>query len=456
MSVRQIRNVVCVVIICGVVVLLVGCGADDDRQADVPPSYKLEVGQLLTYEGSSKFTSDRDSMTTTTKSEIWVVRQNPDGGWHCIARNRYNDRIDLACFDLAGDGRIEAGPYPAIRNIARQCFVVLARDPNRLRTGWQAIDEEEGKTYSYTFSRKSRPDKGRWVFERVTGGPVKDIYGISETSMVHFDAERGLVERIESRYTQTYGFVGKGEGLTRLRSVKAVGAESVNRLLADTDAYFSALESYGDVLSTLAEDPNSVDGKLAQAKDVLVAVRDRIVHPLAKEELERRLAGHDERIGYLKERAKKQAAVLNRPSPVWETTDLRGQPYSMEALRGKVVVLDFWYRGCGWCIRAMPQIKQVAEHFADRPVAVLGMNIDEDPNDAEFVMDTMELNYPNLKARGIPAKYGVRGYPTLVVIDRQGVVRRFHVGYTPRLSRDLIGTIEQFLPPTTSGADEAE
>ena len=38
--------------------------------------------------------------------------------------------------------------------------------------------------------------------------------------------------------------------------------------------------------------------------------------------------------------------------------------------RGKVVVLDFWYRGCGWCIRAMPQMKQLADDFSETPDAV--------------------------------------------------------------------------------------
>ena len=120
------------------------------------------------------------------------------------------------------------------------------------------------------------------------------------------------------------------------------------------------------------------------------------------------------------------AAVLDKPSPAWQTTDLSGGQRSIDGCRGKVVVLDFWYRGCGWCIRAMPQIKEVAAHHQGRPVEVLGMNTDDDEADARFVIDKLALNYPTLKAEGLPEKYGVRGYPTLVVIDQVGVVRRSH------------------------------
>ena len=95
----------------------------------------------------------------------------------------------------------------------------------------------------------------------------------------------------------------------------------------------------------------------------------------------------------------------------------------------------------------MPQIKEVADYFANQPVMVLGMNTDRDPADAEFVIEKMGLNYPNLKARGIPEKYGVRGYPTLIVIDQQGIVKGFHVGYSPHLRDDVISSVENLLNP---------
>jgi thiol-disulfide isomerase/thioredoxin len=114
--------------------------------------------------------------------------------------------------------------------------------------------------------------------------------------------------------------------------------------------------------------------------------------------------------------------------------------------RGKVVVLDFWYRGCGWCIRAMPQLNALAEQFRGRPVAVLGMNTDREKANAQFVVDAMGLKYMTLRAEGIPEKYKVRGFPTLILIDPEGTVRDVHVGYSPTLRAELARAIEDLLP----------
>jgi thioredoxin-related protein len=66
-------------------------------------------------------------------------------------------------------------------------------------------------------------------------------------------------------------------------------------------------------------------------------------------------------------------------------------------------------------------------------------------DDARFVIEKMSLNYPTLKAEGLPAKYSVQGFPTLVVIDQQGVVRKRHVGYSPTLKAELSKTIDELL-----------
>jgi thiol-disulfide isomerase/thioredoxin len=106
-------------------------------------------------------------------------------------------------------------------------------------------------------------------------------------------------------------------------------------------------------------------------------------------------------------------------------------------------------RGCGWCVRAMPQVRRLAERFANVPVVVLGMNTDDDAADAQLVIDALQLNYPTLKADGLPEKYEVRGFPTLLVLDQSGRVQDIRVGYSPTLFEDVAASIESLLanPP---------
>lgn len=455
MTAQKIIRIVRKIALGAIPVMLASCPASREQQADSSPSYKLKVGQVLTYEGSSKSEQAGRSFATSSKSQIWVVKQNADGSWRLIARNDFsfksNDRsheqVNLAAFNMHPDGRIDSEPKSVERNAARSCFITLPSDANLLRTTWEAFDKEQDEKHVYSFSPRSEPNKGRWVFQEVTTSRMNEIYGLSNASVVHFNANKGLVEKIELTSSQTYGARGKGTGTIKLESVKTVNQDFVNQLSADVQTYFRALKDYRELLSRLAEHPDAVDAELTKAKNVLLSAKDKVTNPIVTEALDGKLTQHDERISYYKKGAEQQSAVLNQPSPDWETVDFKGQTYSIKTLQGKVVVLDFWYRGCSWCIRAMPQIKRVADHFANQPVVVLGMNIDKDPADAEFVIEKMGLNYPNLKADDIPQKYGVRGYPTLIVIDQNGIVRSFHVGYSPDLRDDVIRTVEELLNP---------
>jgi len=457
MTAQKIIKIVRKIALRAIPVILASCPTSRGQQAGSYPSYKLKVGQALSYEGSSKSEQGGGSFATSSKAQIWVVKQNADGSRRLIARNKFSfksnvrshEQVNLAAFDMHPDGRIESEPKPVERNFARSCFITLPSDANLFRTTWEAFDKEQDEKHVYSFSPRSEPPKGRWAFQEVTTSPMNEIYGLSRSSVVHFNANKGLVEKIELTSSQTYGAKGKGTGTIKLKSVKTVNQDFVNQLSTDAQTYFRALKDYRELLSGLAEHPNAVDAQLTKAKDLLLSANDKVTNPIVTEALDSKLAQHDEgkRISYYKERARQQGAVLNQPSPDWETVDFKGQIYSIKTLRGKVVVLDFWYRGCGWCIRAMPQIKQVADYFANRPVVVLGMNIDRDAADAEFVIEKMGLNYPNIKAHSIPQKYGVRGYPTLIVIDQNSIVRSFHVGYSPDLRDDVIRAVEELLNP---------
>jgi thiol-disulfide isomerase/thioredoxin len=157
------------------------------------------------------------------------------------------------------------------------------------------------------------------------------------------------------------------------------------------------------------------------------------------------LQKHEALVKEYLETAALREKLVGKPSVDWSTTDLEGNPHALKDYRGKVVVLDFWYRGCGWCILGMPQIKDVAAQFQGKPVAVLGMNDDEKEDDATLVVQKLGLTYPNLKAKGLPDKYEIEGFPTLLILDQQGIVREVHVGYSPTLGDDVIKIVEHLL-----------
>jgi peroxiredoxin len=159
------------------------------------------------------------------------------------------------------------------------------------------------------------------------------------------------------------------------------------------------------------------------------------------------LASVDSDVASELDEQKQIAAIKDKPAFDLSGTDLEGKAHKLSDYRGKVVVLDFWYRGCGWCIRSMPQMKKVSEDFQGKPVIVLGLNTDSKIEDAKFVADAMELNYTTLRIdRDVAYKnFNVHGFPSMLLVDASGLVRDFEVGYSDDLRVRLDKSIQALL-----------
>jgi hypothetical protein len=73
------------------------------------------------------------------------------------------------------------------------------------------------------------------------------------------------------------------------------------------------------------------------------------------------------------------------------------------------------------------------------------VNTDAKEEDARRVVDKMGLNYPTLKAGDIPKDYKVEIFPTLIVIDQEGVVREIHLGYSETLREEISRVVDGLL-----------
>ena len=141
--------------------------------------------------------------------------------------------------------------------------------------------------------------------------------------------------------------------------------------------------------------------------------------------------------------------VIGQRAPPFTGTDLAGKRLSLKELRDQVVVLDFWATWCGPCILAMPLMQKLADDFADQPVSIIGINSDH-PQATKRVRQFLKSK--NLTFRqymdtdgSVSNAYQVMGIPHTVLIDRKGMVRHSHSGYSPRMNQELRSKIEQLL-----------
>ncbi len=124
------------------------------------------------------------------------------------------------------------------------------------------------------------------------------------------------------------------------------------------------------------------------------------------------------------------------PAPDFKVKDLDGNDLSLEASKGKVVLLNFWATWCGPCRAEIPSLVQLQNRYKDR-LQIIGMDVDDDDEDTvREVVKREGINYPvALTALQVRLAYGgIGALPTVFVIDPEGRVVQKHVGlFNPAL-----------------------
>jgi cytochrome c biogenesis protein CcmG/thiol:disulfide interchange protein DsbE len=123
--------------------------------------------------------------------------------------------------------------------------------------------------------------------------------------------------------------------------------------------------------------------------------------------------------------------LLGRPAAAFSLTTFAGSPLSLESLRGKVVVLNFW---ASWCVPACyeeaPTLERTWRAYKDKGVTVVGVDVQDKEEAAREFLARFGHSFPNApdpKGR-VSVDYGVYGVPETFFIDRKGRVRFKHVG----------------------------
>ena len=111
-----------------------------------------------------------------------------------------------------------------------------------------------------------------------------------------------------------------------------------------------------------------------------------------------------------------------RPVPKLELNDLSGRPWSLAALRGQPVVMNFWATWCEPCRSEMPSLELMAQRHEKDGVVVLAVNYQEPITAIKRFLDTQLVTLPILLDRDGEATtaWTPRVFPTTVLVDRQG------------------------------------
>ena len=144
-------------------------------------------------------------------------------------------------------------------------------------------------------------------------------------------------------------------------------------------------------------------------------------------------------------RKKVLQARMKTPKPVaaFALKTLDGGRRSLDDLRGKVAVINFWGVWCSWCVREMPDYQELAKKYANDPkVAVLTINNDPDLDKVRQWMKAHNYAFDVLIDDGFVGKQQLISFPTTWFLDPSGRVMFTKVGWSEKLTEEFGWRIE--------------
>ena len=119
-------------------------------------------------------------------------------------------------------------------------------------------------------------------------------------------------------------------------------------------------------------------------------------------------------------------------APDFTLPQITGPPLKLSDYRGKIVLLDFWATWCEPCRAEIPHFVELQNEYGSQGLQIIGVSMDDSPDPVPAFYKQFKMNYPVVMGNAqIGEQYGgVLGLPIAFLIDRQGQIRKKHIGAT--------------------------
>src|SRR5687767_10486345 len=134
-------------------------------------------------------------------------------------------------------------------------------------------------------------------------------------------------------------------------------------------------------------------------------------------------------------------------APPFTLPSRAGDTVSLEQLKGKVVMLNFWASWCGPCRTEMPLLEQMHKRYSSLGFTLVGVNVEANTQDAERWLKDTPVSFPVLFDREskVSKLYDVNAMPSTVFIDRKGNIRYLHKAYKAGDESEYLNQIRALL-----------
>lgn len=118
-------------------------------------------------------------------------------------------------------------------------------------------------------------------------------------------------------------------------------------------------------------------------------------------------------------------------APDFSFTSADGEHITLEDLKGKVVLLDFWGTWCPPCVASVPELRNLYRRYPKDSFVLIGISSDYDEAKWRDFTDKNRMLWPQYrdKDRRIAEMFSIRAFPTYIIIDHEGILRFQSIGF---------------------------
>jgi peroxiredoxin len=140
-----------------------------------------------------------------------------------------------------------------------------------------------------------------------------------------------------------------------------------------------------------------------------------------------------------------KSELIGKEAFPFAVTDNSGKKYSLDKLKGKVVVINFWFVECKPCVMEIPELNDLVDKYNGKEVVFLGFATNN-KSKIESFLKTKTFKYKIIAdSKEVAELYKVNSYPTHLVIDTNSIISYYVIGLGPTTVKDLDKTIESLL-----------
>ena len=230
------------------------------------------------------------------------------------------------------------------------------------------------------------------------------------------------------------------ESLKRKMTENMAATDSVGMLLTEQKLEIMETEPFGEYalteLSSIASFVSSGYKDFPKYRETVT----RLANRLTEEQKQTRQG--KEILSYLQQVTK---VSVGDTVPGYEYVDADGVKHYLSELRGKWLLLDFWSLGCGPCVGAAKELRQLSNEIGGKNLQLVSISVDGEEGWKE-ASELHRITWTNwrdpLGNSGSVRAYNQNGFPVFVLVDPEGIIKDIQLGHYDGLLRKLTADIE--------------